>query len=95
MPAIKSPATALSSTTSVRRGDRPSWLAGNAAIKASDTGAFSTKENVLPLPNSLLSSITPPIIWIRRWLMAKPRPVPPNFRVVEASACVKSVNISA
>ena len=66
-----------------------------ACVVASDTGAFSTKENVLPLPNSLLSSITPPIIWIRRWLMAKPRPVPPNFRVVEASACVKSVNISA
>jgi len=32
----------------------------------------------------------PPIIWQNLREMAKPKPVPPNFRLVEASACTKA-----
>ena len=43
-----------------------------------------------PLPGWLSTLISPPIIWQKRRVMARPRPVPPNLRVVEASAWVKA-----
>ena len=42
-----------------------------------------------PLPGSLVHPIRPPINSASPLLMAKPRPVPPYWRVVEESACVK------
>ena len=45
---------------------------------------------VLPWPGSLSTVMSPPIIRQNRRLMARPRPVPPNLRVVEASAWVKA-----
>jgi hypothetical protein len=44
--------------------------------------------NVEPLPTSLTTVMSPPIIWQSLRESARPRPVPPNFRVVDASTCV-------
>ncbi len=48
--------------------------------------------NVEPLPGSLSTVMSPPIIWQNRRVIARPRPVPPYLRVVEASAWVKAWN---
>jgi hypothetical protein len=45
---------------------------------------------VEPRPTSLSTVISPPIIWQNRLLIARPSPVPPYFRVVDASACENS-----
>ena len=45
-----------------------------------------------PLPTSLVTVMSPPIIWQKRRLMTRPRPVPPYLREVEASACTKAWN---
>ena len=50
------------------------------------------KENVLPSP-TMLFTLTSPCISSQSCLtIAKPNPVPPNWRVVEVSACVKDSN---
>ena len=54
---------------------------------------LTVKMKVEPLPMPSLSAcISPPIISARRLLMASPRPVPPNLRVVDESACEKDWN---
>ncbi len=60
----------------------PSWTAS--------TGRVTVK--VDPSPGVLRTSIWPPISVTRRWQMANPSPVPPNRRVVDASACVNDEN---
>ena len=50
---------------------------------------------VVPSPSALSIPIRPPIsptIWLT---MASPRPVPPNFRVIELSSWVKASKIDA
>ena len=47
--------------------------------------------NVVPRPGSLSTSTSPPIIWQNRRVIVRPRPVPPYFRVVEASAWVNGL----
>ena len=47
---------------------------------------------VEPLPGLLSTVMSPPIIWQKRLLIARPRPVPPYLRVVEASAWENSWN---
>ena len=47
---------------------------------------------VEPLPSSLSTEIVPPISSTRRLEMARPSPVPPNRRVVEASTWLNDVN---
>ena len=64
-----------------------------AGIFASTTAAGPTTAgkrtvNVVPLPASLSTAMPPPIISQKRCVMARPRPVPPYLRVVDASACV-------
>ena len=44
---------------------------------------------VVPEPRVLSAQIRPPINSTKRFEMARPRPVPPYLRVVEASACEK------
>ena len=46
--------------------------------------------NVEPLPNSLMTVTSPPIIWQILRVIARPSPVPPYLRVVEASAWEKA-----
>ena len=43
-----------------------------------------------PLPASLVTVMSPPMIWQNLRLMARPRPVPPYFLLVEDSACSKA-----
>ena len=47
--------------------------------------------NVDPFPGSLSTVTSPPIMRQKRRLMARPSPVPPYLRVVEASACAKGL----
>ncbi len=99
MRASTSRAVALSSTTSARSGaavgtgDGAAAAAGSASAGAS--GSVMRKRNRLPSPGTLESASSPPIRATRRWLMARPRPVPPKRRVVDASACVKALKMRA
>jgi hypothetical protein len=91
--------TGSSSTTRMRR---PACGAGGSGLDASAAGSLgpdvgaafqrAVNQKVLPSPGVLLRAGTPPISSARRRVMARPRPVPPNLRVVEASACSKTVN---
>ncbi len=55
----------------------------------------TSKMNSLPCPASLRSVMVPPISSTSWRLMARPRPLPPKRRAVEASACVKGWNSRA
>ena len=54
----------------------------------------SVKWNVAPWPGSLSSHIRPPISVTRRDAIESPRPVPPNCRVIDPSACVNASKIA-
>ena len=58
----------------------------------SETWAGSVTVKVEPLPGSLATRMSPPIKRQHLRLMASPSPVPPNLRVVEASAWEKASN---
>ena len=51
--------------------------------------------NMEPLPGSLVKVTSPPIIRQKFFVMARPRPVPPKSRVVEASAWANVSNTRA
>ncbi len=75
--ASTSRAQALSSTTSTRRPCRP-WPRGATAASGSVRHPNgSSKRNRLPTPGLLDTSISPPIMRTRCWLIDSPRPVPP------------------
>jgi hypothetical protein len=57
-----------------------------AARISSDHSLGRHTVNTEPLPGSLSTVMSPPIIWQNRLLIASPSPVPPYFRVVDASA---------
>ncbi len=59
---------------------------------AAHMGNWAVNQNVLPSPSSLSTPIRPCIISTKRREIAKPRPVPPCFRVVDPSACVNAWN---
>ena len=82
---------ALSSTTNARLilislPRSATWLG-----EASPIGSVMSKLKVLPLPNSLVTPMLPSIRSTRSLLIARPRPVPPYFRVVDVSACANGV----
>ena len=84
---------ALSSTTRVRARFFCDADVAARAGKAIVAGAKEiVNQNTLPLPGVLRMPISPPIIATRSLEMVSPRPVPPNFRVVEASAWANGVN---
>ncbi len=59
-------------------------------LSATRNGRVMAKR--LPLPSSEVTTTSPPSRLQRRLVMASPRPVPPNLRVVEESAWVKAWN---
>ena len=59
----------------------------------STTRVWIVKLKELPFLSSLSTHILPPIFSMSCFEMVRPRPVPPYFRVVELSACVKLSNI--
>ena len=81
----------LSSTTSTRAALK-STLDGGLAITAFSNGNRKVNQNVDPVAGRLSTPISPPMSSTNCLLMASPRPVPPNFRVVDASAWVKGWN---
>jgi len=54
--------------------------------------ALNVRRKVEPCPLSLVTVMSPPIMRASWREMARPRPEPPNLRVVAPSACVKTVN---
>ena len=76
--------TSLSSTmsTSRCRGRGPAGAASGASV----TSRVTVKWNVLPAPASLSTQIRPPISRTSVAEIVRPRPVPPNRRVVDPSA---------
>ena len=50
------------------------------------------KLNVLPAPGLDSDRMSPPSRRASRLLIVRPKPVPPNRRVVESSACVNGWN---
>ena len=55
----------------------------------------SENSKVLPAPATLLTEMLPPIMLTRRRQIDRPSPVPPNWRVVEVSACSKASKIDS
>ena len=89
----------LSSTTSTRRPVSSTGATGCPApapspTTASASGTRIVSVNVLPSPGMPLLSATsePSISSARRRLIARPRPVPPNRRAIDASAWLNDWN---
>src|SRR5579872_5869474 len=86
-------AVGLSSTTNKRKSASLGWRVSNGDFAASvDAGNGTVKWNVEPFLGMLSTHILPPINSTRRLLMARPRPVPPYCREVDASAWLKDLN---
>ncbi|MNG74491.1 hypothetical protein D3C79_329720 [compost metagenome] len=83
-------AAALSSTTSTRAPASSAGTTLRCGCAFSPTPSQTLNENVLPLPAWESTAIVPPISSTRRLQMARPRPVPPYWRVVELSAWAKA-----
>ena len=69
-------------------------LAGSRCRIAPDRAGCSApgwtgmwNQNVAPAPTALSTPTAPPIFWTSCLTIASPSPVPPNWRVVEPSAC--------
>ena len=73
--------------------DRQPFQPGNVRLDAGDDAScgldaqHDREPNVLPRPGSLSTQIRPPISSTSLAEIVRPRPVPPNRRVVEPSAC--------
>ena len=77
-----------------RHAARPGARAtGSSTVAATSAGSRTVK--VVPWPGSLSTVTSPPIIRQKRRLIARPRPVPPYLRVVDASAWVNASNSRA
>src|SRR5665213_2407879 len=85
------PGSSSITRTIVPSPPRKAGAAGAGSGAGSDMRAGRRTVKTEPFPDSLVTVTSPPIISAKRRLIARPRPVPPNFRVVEASACVKGV----
>ena len=86
-------AVALSSTASTRWPRSNSVGRSAAPAAGSAGGKREATWNWLPCPGSLVSQMRPPISSTSWALIVSPRPVPPNLRLVDASACAKAPKI--
>ena len=83
----------LSSTTSTRRPASRSWDgAGASAAVARRSASGTVNQNVLPSPGLALDADRAAHRSTSCGEIARPRPVPPYRRVVEASACENGSN---
>ena len=67
------------------------FFSSHKVISSEFFGIINLK--VLPTPNSLLTSILHESIFANSFEIARPRPVPPNFLVLESSTCLNLVKI--
>ncbi len=86
---------ALSSTTNTRVDSGSSARERRLVRSASTAASESSKLNALPWPGDDSAASSPPIIETSRREIARPRPVPPNWRVVDVSAWVNGSNSCA
>ena len=72
----------------------PEMCGASAGLTCAGVSVWSGKVivNVEPSPGWLVTEISPPSSWQKRWEIAKPRPVPPYFLLVEASAWLNAWN---
>ena len=67
--------------------ERPEKSAGSSTgTPPLERRSVNEKVNVEPTPSVLLTAMSPPMTWMRRLEIVSLSPVPPNFRVVVASA---------
>ena len=71
-------------------GSADNARAGPVMACSAARGKSSTKRNSLPRPGWLVSASCPPINRTSWFEMLRPSPVPPNWRVIDPSACVKA-----
>ena len=83
---------ALSSTTSARRPGSSAGATSSASSVCEPAGRSTRSVKVEPRPSTLSTTSSPPIASASRRLMARPRPVPPYTRVVEASTWLNERN---
>jgi len=84
---------ALSSTTRTRSPLISTAATGSRGLSSpSFLRNTAVKKNVDPLPSLLFTSIVPPMALTSCLQIVSPSPVPPYFRVVEASTWVKASN---
>ena len=92
---VMSMLTALSSAISARAPrslETSSPRASCSGALDSAVGKGSSAQNVLPSPGALRSPTSPPIRLASSRQIDRPRPVPPNRRVVDTSACENGMN---
>ena len=78
------------STTSARRPASASRFGIRGARTSFSIGTVN--QNVEPSLGTLATPMRPPSSVTSSFEMARPRPVPPNLRLVLPSTCVKGVN---
>src|SRR6266852_2929109 len=88
------PLTSLSSTISTRTPLRSATGTGDEQV-CSSGGKANVNQKVEPSPTWLSTPISPPMSPISCFEIANPNPVPPNLRVMEASAWLNFSNINA
>ena len=71
---------------------RPAAAAPSSGESAGAAFSVSVTVKVEPLPGVLSMSTVPSISSVSRRTIERPSPVPPNFRVVEESACANGWN---
>ncbi len=81
---------ALSSTISTRTLSRSAGRAFSVDIASDCFSKRAVNQNSDPTPSLLVTPTSPPINSANCLEIARPRPVPPNLRVVAASTCVNS-----
>ena len=82
----------VSLSSTIRMLSRFMLNVGSTAIDSALASSNKVKLNWLPLPKELFTVISPSINKHSFLVIAKPKPVPPNSRVVEASTCVNLSN---
>ena len=87
-----SPVRLMAESSTIRTRSPLRSLADGSAAGIGASGSRSSNQNVEPGARRALHPDPPPINSTRRLEIARPRPVPPYFRVVEASAWLNSVN---
>ena len=86
-----SPVRLMAESSTIRTRSPLRSLAGGSAAGIGASGSRSSNQNVDPAPGVLSTPIRPHQL-DQALEIARPRPVPPYFRVVEASAWLNSVN---
>ncbi len=85
----------VGSAAATAASSEASMAGGASSSIPSRSPAGSIRWKVVPCPNSLVATMSPPIARAKPRLIVSPSPVPPKRRVVEASAWTKGSKIDS